>query len=100
MVLVALLEYGEHDSQTMLDRMNAGEGVTILAMAEGPLGVLRAMEVRCGPLCIEGRFTLAAAKRVNGAPRLHWWVLDGNPKEHPGWRPNYARDHKRGAAGD
>lgn len=79
---VALLVEGEHDIQAMLDRLNAGEGVAILAMAENLWGVLRAMSVRCGPPALEvGRpYTLAAAKLVNRQPVIHWWVLRSRPE--------------------
>ena len=96
---VAAIAYGEHSADQMLAKLNSGDGVPFLSLAGGHVGILRAMEVRCGPLCIEDRFTLAAVKNVDGKPIMFWWVLDGTDKRYGDHRPNYARDHNRGAQG-
>ena len=73
---VALLQNGERSATDMLADLNKGDGQPVLAMAEGPVGVLRAMEVRSGPMTLEGMNTLAVVNRIDGVLVLNWWILN------------------------
>ncbi len=72
---VALRQDGERSAADMMAALNNGDGVPVLAMAAGPLGVLRAMEIRCGPPH-EGTHTLAVVNRIDGSLVLNWWILN------------------------
>lgn len=94
---LAYLRNGLHDAEAMLDDMDTGFGVPVLAMASGVEGVLRAMSVRCGSIKLDGREdgnkTLAYAKLVDGAGAVfHVWHLHCEPTARDN-RPNYARDY-------
>ena len=56
--------------------LECGEGVPILAMADGPVGVLRALSVRCGVIDVTEPTTVAAARLREGVPVLTWWVVE------------------------
>ena len=68
------------DAQTMLDRMNDGEGVLTLAMAESPFGILRDMKTRCDLQHEPRTRTLARAKLVKDTILFEIWVLYYEPK--------------------
>ena len=74
---VAMVGDADDSPQNFIDRLNRGDGVAVLAMAEGPLGVLRAMATRCGPVQPIGPFSLAMVKLIEGAMVMSWWQLVG-----------------------
>ena len=73
---LALLHDGEQSAEVVLQRIEGGCGCPVLDMAEGALGVLRAMSIRSGPLKLDAPvYTLAYVRWLDGVPVLTVWRL-------------------------
>lgn len=74
----ALLLTGSHTPEHMLRQHAAGLSLPVLAEADGPLGVLRALQVRMGPIMLDaGAYTLALFRApVDGHVGMQVWSLD------------------------
>lgn len=80
---LAVLVDGHHDSEYMIERLRNGYGVPFLSMATGK-GILRALEVRMGPIMVEGAMTLCAVKKADGCATFQVFNLESHtPKPEP-----------------
>lgn len=85
---LAILCKGLLTCEQVLDLFKADRGVLILAEADGVKGVLRAMQVRCGPIDLQvnlnhGPGTLAVLRKHDAGYILTHWHLHFEPHTPP-----------------
>lgn len=74
---LALLRAGRMTAQEATDAMTRGEACPVLDIAEGPIGVIRALMVRMGPLDIDRLHTLAHFRFADdGTCAFALWTIE------------------------
>lgn len=91
---LAIVRPGKVESQPLIEAFKAGEGCPVLAEAEGPIGIMRALEIRMGPWCgiIDGfpadrdgsrLVTIAVLRTVGEAYRMDHMLTAFHPEIRP-----------------
>jgi hypothetical protein len=90
---LAILRPSPLTAQQALDFFIADQGVLVLREAREPLGVLRALQTRMGPIKLDApEYTLALYRWLDTNPAMELWSLKSNLTPHRDDRANYARD--------
>lgn len=80
---IAQFRYGRHDGAHLVQEIVNGDGILFLAIAKGAIGVLRALNVRCGPIKLDPgeELTLAAVwppvDKTEKNAIFQTWIITG-----------------------